>query len=46
MLERLGRGTIRPERYITQRFSLKDLKEGLHIMKNKTREYVKVMIVP
>ncbi len=46
VLERLGRGTICPERYITQRFSLKDLKEGLHIMKNKTREYVKVMIVP
>lgn len=46
VLKRLERGTIRPECYITQRFSLKDLEEGLRIMRDKTQEYVKVMIAP
>lgn len=45
VLDRLERGAVHPEQYITQRFPLKDLKEGLHIMKDKTQEYVKVMIV-
>lgn len=46
VLKRLERGRIRPECYITQRFPLKDLEEGLRIMRDKTQEYVKVMIAP
>lgn len=45
VLKRLQEGKIRPERYITQRFCLDELEKGLHIMRDKTEEYVKVMIV-
>ena len=45
VLKRLREGKIHPEHYITQRFSLKELEKGLRIMRDKTEEYVKVMIV-
>lgn len=45
VLERLNRGSIHPERFITQRFAAKDLEQGLHIMRDKTEEYVKVMSI-
>lgn len=44
VLKRLSEGKIHPERYITQKFPLEQLGEGLRIMKDKTQEYVKVMI--
>lgn len=45
VLKRLSEGKIRPERYITQRFRLDELERGLHIMRDKTEEYVKVMTI-
>jgi len=45
VLKRLEEGRIHPERYITQRLSLQELEKGLCIMRDKTEEYVKVMIV-
>lgn len=44
VLDLLQKGKIHPEHYITQRFRLDELEKGLHIMKDKTEEYVKVMI--
>ena len=44
VLNLLQKGKIHPEHYITQRFRLDELEKGLHIMKDKTEEYVKVMI--
>lgn len=46
VLKRLSEGKIQPERYITQRFRLDELEKGLRIMRDKTEEYVKVMIFP
>lgn len=45
VLEKLITGKIYPEQYITQKFSFEKLEKGLHIMRNKTEEYVKVMII-
>ena len=45
VLDRLGRQTIYPEQFITQKFELEHLKEGLEIMRDKREEYVKVMMV-
>lgn len=44
VLQRLEQKKIHPEKFITQRFSMEQLKQGLHIMRDKTEEYVKVMI--
>ena len=44
VLKLLQDGKIHPEHYITQRFRLDELEKGLHIMRDKTEEYVKVMI--
>lgn len=44
VLKLLQEGKIHPERYITQRFRLDELEKGLHIMRDKTEEYVKIMI--
>lgn len=44
VLNLLQEGKIHPEHYITQRFRLDELEKGLHIMKDKTEEYVKVMV--
>lgn len=39
----LAEGKIKPEKFITQRFPMDELKKGLRIMRDKTEEYVKVM---
>ena len=44
VLHRLEQKKVRPEKFITQRFSLEQLEQGLRIMRDKTEEYVKVMI--
>lgn len=43
VLGRLAEGRISPEKLISHRFSLENLEEGLHIMRDKTSEYVKIM---
>lgn len=44
VLERLESGTICPKQYITQRLLPEELMRGLEIMRDKTEEYVKIMI--
>ncbi len=43
VLDRLGQGTVFPEALISHRFPLENLKTGLHMMRDKTEEYIKVM---
>lgn len=43
VLERLFEGAIEPGILITHRFSLEELWRGLHIMRDKTEDYVKIM---
>ena len=42
VLKRLARKKVRPGEYITQSFSFERLEEGFHIMRDKSREYVKI----
>lgn len=44
VMERLEDGRIRPEQFITHRLCFDELEKGLVIMKNKSEEYLKVMI--
>lgn len=44
-LKRLSGERIHPERFITHRLRLSELWQGIHIMRDKTEEYGKVMIV-
>lgn len=44
-IEKLSEGHIHPERFITHRLELAKLKQGLHIMKNKSEDYIKIMTV-
>lgn len=43
VLRRLEEKRIAPSELITHRFSMKDLEKGLHIMRDKTEDYVKIM---
>jgi len=45
VLQRLGEKKINPEVLISHRFPLNDLEKGLEIMRDKTEDYVKIMIV-
>ena len=40
----LESGTVHPEQLITHRFPLAELEKGLHIMRDKTEDYVKIMV--
>ena len=43
-LNRLKEGKIYPEMFISHRFGFNELNMGLEIMRNKTEDYIKVMI--
>lgn len=43
VLDRISEGRVKPEKLISHRFSLDNLEQGFHIMRDKTEEYVKVM---
>lgn len=43
ILDRLSDHKITPDKFISHRFSLMELEKGLHIMRDKTEDYVKVM---
>lgn len=45
VLEKLKEKRIRPEICISHKFSLGELEKGLHIMRDKTQEYMKVMVI-
>ena len=44
VLKRLEAGAIHPEQFISHRFAFEELDKGLEIMRNKTEDYIKVMI--
>lgn len=44
VLDRLSRKQILPELLITHRLHLAELERGLHIMRDKTEDYVKIMV--
>ncbi len=44
VMELLGKGKIHPENLITHRLPLSGLERGLHVMRDKTEPYIKVMI--
>ena len=43
VLERLRQKKIAPAQLISHRFSLEELEQGYHIMRDKTEDYVKIM---
>lgn len=43
VLERLAERKIAPAELISHRFSLEELETGLHIMRDKSEEYIKIM---
>ncbi len=46
VIQSLQRGSIHPQKLITHILSIDRLEEGLHIMRDKTQDYVKIMMVP
>lgn len=44
VLHRLEERRLQPENLITHKFSLENLEQGLWIMRDKTEEYIKVMV--
>lgn len=46
VVDRLEKGIIHPSSLISHRLELSELEKGLHIMRDKTEDYVKVMIKP
>lgn len=45
VVERIAAGTLHPEKLITHRLTLDNLEKGLHLMRDKTEDYGKVMVV-
>ena len=44
VLERLTHKRIDPAGLITHTFSLEDLEQGFHIMRDKTEDYIKIIV--
>lgn len=45
VLERLMEKQVHPSMFISHEYALEDLKQGLHIMKDKTEDYIKIMCI-
>ena len=45
VLERLEKKKIEPAKLISHKFKLEDMEQGLHIMRDKTEDYIKIMSV-
>ena len=45
VIDRLNSGSIAPEKLITHRLLLQDLECGLHIMRDKSGDYCKIMVM-
>ncbi len=41
----LSKGTVRPDELISHRLTLGELEKGLHVMRDKTEDYIKIMCV-
>ncbi|MCI5620065.1 MAG: galactitol-1-phosphate 5-dehydrogenase [Lachnospiraceae bacterium] len=44
VLRLLEQGRIRPAQLITHRFGMEDLEQGFHTMRDKTEDYIKIMM--
>lgn len=42
-IERLGAKRVKPGKLVTHRYPLEELRQGLHIMRDKTQDYIKIM---
>lgn len=45
VLERLQKGSITPQMFISHRYELNELEKGLHIMRDKSEDYIKEMVI-
>lgn len=45
VLNKLADGTIRPDKLISHRYSLNELECGMHIMRDKSEEFIKIMAI-
>lgn len=45
VLERLAVGAVTSEQLISHRFSIEEIEQGFHIMRDKVEDYVKIMMV-
>ena len=45
VLERIAKGAVVPEQLISHRFSIEKIEKGFHIMRDKTEDYVKIIMV-
>lgn len=45
VLDRISKGSVTPEKLISHRYMLEELEQGLHIMRDKTKDYVKEMAI-
>ena len=45
VLKKVAEGKVQPEKLITHKLGFEELEKGLKIMRDKTEDYVKVMIV-
>lgn len=45
VLDRVATGNIRPEELITHRFAIEDLEKGFLLMRDKSEDYIKVMMI-
>ena len=43
VVDKLAKGLVKPEELISHRLKLEDLEQGMHIMRDKSEDYVKVM---
>lgn len=43
VLDRLNAGSITPEKLITQKYALAEIERGFELMRDKTKDYIKVM---
>ena len=45
VLERLKKKSIKPAELISHRYSIDELDKGMHTMRDKTEDYIKIMMI-
>ena len=45
VIRKIAQKKIEPEKLITHRYNMEALEEGLHIMRDKTEDYIKIMMI-
>lgn len=46
VMDRLKKGLINPDKYITHKYDLQNLESGMQIMRDKAEDYIKIMCYP